>query len=88
MQHIASIDHAFLNREHGWHTERALKRSGATTQARTLDEVVDMIRDASDALWAERDVPLELVLTPDAARRTPLRTRASPLPRRSPHLQP
>ena len=80
--------HIAVRREHGWYIGRVLERSGVTTQGRTLDELVDMLRDVIDAFWAERDVQLELVLTPDAARRTPLRTRASSLPRRPPHLQP
>jgi predicted RNase H-like HicB family nuclease len=76
-----------VHRENGQHIGRVLERSGVTTRAHTLDELVDMLRDAIDALWAERDVQLELVLPPDAARRTPLRRRASSLPRRPPHLQ-
>jgi predicted RNase H-like HicB family nuclease len=80
--------HIAVHREDKWYIGRVLDRSGVTTQGRTLDGLVDMIRDAIDALWAERDVQLELVLTPDAAGRTPMRTRASSLLRRPPHLRP
>jgi len=58
-----------VHRENGWYIGRVLERNGVTTQGKTLDELVDMIRDAIDALWTERDVQLELVLTPEAARR-------------------
>ena len=61
--------HVAVHREDRWYIGRVLERPGVTTQGRTLDELVDMLRDAIDALWAERDVQLELVLAPDRARR-------------------
>jgi len=66
--------HVAVNREDGWYIGRVLERNGVTTQGKTLDELVDMLRDAIDALWAERDVHLELVLAPDAAGRIGPRT--------------
>ena len=66
--------HVAVHREDQWYIGRVLERPGVTTQGRTLDELVDMLRDAINALWAERDVQLELVL---AAERVPRsRTRA------------
>jgi len=61
--------HVAVHREDGWHIGRVLERSGITTQGRTLDELVEMLRDAIEALWAERDVQLELVLAAERARR-------------------
>jgi len=62
--------HVAVHREDKWYIGRVLERSGVTTQGRTLDELVDMLRDAIDALWAERDVQLELVLAAERAPRT------------------
>ncbi|MFH1109834.1 MAG: type II toxin-antitoxin system HicB family antitoxin [Planctomycetota bacterium] len=66
--------HVAVHREDKWYIGRVLERSGVTTQGRTLDELVDMLRDAIDALWAERDVQLELVLAAEHAPRTRTRT--------------
>jgi predicted RNase H-like HicB family nuclease len=65
--------HVAVHREDKWYVGRVLERSGVTTQGRTLDELVVMLRDAIDALWAEKDVQLELVLSPDRARGTSAR---------------
>lgn len=59
-----------VHHDDGWHIGRVLERPGVTTQGRTLDELVDMLRDAIDALWAERDVQLELVLAAERVPRT------------------
>jgi len=40
-----------------------LERPGITTQTRTLDGLVEMLRDAIRELWREKSVALEL-LTP------------------------
>lgn len=58
--------HVAVHREEKWYVGRVLERSGVTTQGRTLDELVFMLRDAIEALWSEKNVQLELVLTPDA----------------------
>ena len=83
-----NVYHVTVQREGKLYIGRVLERKGMTTQGRTLDELADRLRDAIKALWAEKDVQLELVLPPSADRRTPPRTRASSLPRRSPPLQP
>ena len=67
--------HVAVHQEDQWYVGRVLERSGVTTQGRTLDELVSMLRDAIDALWGERDVQLELVLAPGAA--TSARTRTA-----------
>lgn len=48
----------------GWYVGRVLERSGVTTQARTLDGLVDMLHDTIAQAWRERSVSLELVLPP------------------------
>jgi predicted RNase H-like HicB family nuclease len=54
--------HVLVEQEDGWYIGRVLERPGITTQGRTLDELVLMVRDAIDAMWSERDTRLELVL--------------------------
>jgi predicted RNase H-like HicB family nuclease len=54
--------HVQVPQEDGWFIGRVLERAGITTQGRSLDELVDMVRDAIDAMWSERDVQLELIL--------------------------
>ena len=66
--------HVAVHREDNWYIGRVLERSGVTTQGRTLDELVSMLRDAIKTLWGEKDVQLELVLAPDAT--TSARSRA------------
>ncbi len=61
--------HVAVHREDGWYIGRVLERSGVTTQGRTLDELVEMLRDAIEAMWAEKDMQLELVLAPDRSPR-------------------
>lgn len=65
--------HVAVHREDKWYIGRVLERSGVTTQGRTLDELVSMLRDAIKALWGEKNVQLELVLAPDAT--VPARSR-------------
>ncbi|MEW6251662.1 MAG: hypothetical protein AB1716_13540 [Planctomycetota bacterium] len=72
--------HVAVAREGRWYVGRVLERPGVTTQGRTLDELVIMVRDAIETLWSERSVQLELLLTAEAAqpvRRAPRRRRAS-----------
>lgn len=59
--------HVSVHQEDQWYVGRVLERSGVTTQGRTLDELVSMLRDAIEALWDERDAQLELVLAPGPA---------------------
>ena len=66
--------HVAVHRESNWYIGRVLERSGVTTQGRTLDDLVSMLRDAIETLWREKDVQLELVLAPDAVKRARSRT--------------
>lgn len=56
--------HVKVEFDDGWYVGRVLERPGVTTQGRTLDELVDMLRDAIGAMWDETGVGLELVLAP------------------------
>jgi hypothetical protein len=64
-----------VHRVDQWYVGRELERSGVTTQARTLGELVFMLQDAFEVPRGERDVQLELVLAPGAA--PSARTRAA-----------
>lgn len=57
-----SLYHVLVKQEDGWYVGRVLERSGVTTQGRTLDELVMMLRDAIQLMWNERNASLELVL--------------------------
>jgi len=61
--------HVAVERDDDWYVGRVLERSGVTTQGRTLDELVEMLRDAIELMWSEKDVQLELVLAPQRSRR-------------------
>ena len=65
--------HVAVHREDNWYIGRVLERPGVTTQGRTIDELLAMLRDAIDAMWSEKDVQLELVL---AAERPSRRSRS------------
>ncbi len=71
------VYHVSVERDDGWYVGRVLERAGVTTQGRTLDELVLMVRDAVETLWHEREVQLELVLAAEATRaaRRPARRR-------------
>jgi predicted RNase H-like HicB family nuclease len=58
-----ALYHVLVTQEDGWFIGRVLERQGVTTQGRTLDELVFMLRDAIDLMWNERDASLELVLS-------------------------
>ena len=68
--------HVAVTQEDGSYIGRVLERGGVTTQGRTLDELVFMLRDAIEGLWREKNVQLELVLTPMIGVRRRQRTRA------------
>jgi predicted RNase H-like HicB family nuclease len=63
-----TLYHVSVARDGKWYVGRVLERRGITTQGRSLDELVVMLRDAIDALWNERDVQLELVLASETSR--------------------
>ena len=54
--------HVQVAQEDEWFIGRVLEREGITTQGRSLDELVFMVRDAIALMWNERDVQLELIV--------------------------
>jgi hypothetical protein len=65
--------HVLVTREDRWLIGRVLEKEGITTQGRSLDELVFMVRDAIKLMWNEKSVQLELVvpgdITPSGKRR-------------------
>ncbi len=61
------IYHVLVEPEDDWFIGRVLEREGVTTQGRSLDELVFMVRDAIELMWDEKDVQLELVVPSHAA---------------------
>jgi len=55
--------HVSVEQDGGWFVGRVLERAGVTTQGKTLDELVFMIRDAISLMWDETGVQLELIIT-------------------------
>jgi predicted RNase H-like HicB family nuclease len=58
--------HVQVTQEDDWFIGRVLEREGVTTQGRSLDELLLMLRDAIELMWRERGVHLELII-PGAA---------------------
>jgi len=59
------IYHVQVSREEGVFIGRVLERAGVTTEGKTLDELVAMLRDAIATMWDDRDVQFELIIPPD-----------------------
>ena len=78
--------HVLVEQEDNWFVGRVLEREGVTTQGRSLDELVFMVRDAIQLMWNEKDVQLEMLVPSKAItsfdkRRTRSRTQR-PQPRK------
>lgn len=56
------VYHVEIVQDDGWYVGRVMDRPGVTTQGRSLDELVFMLRDAIALMWREKHVHLELVL--------------------------
>ena len=54
--------HVNVSQDDGWYVGHVLEREGVTTQGKTLDELVFMVRDAISLMWDENGVQLELIL--------------------------
>ena len=54
--------HVNVTQDDGWYVGQVLEREGVTTQGKTLDELVFMVRDAISLMWDETGVQLELIL--------------------------
>jgi predicted RNase H-like HicB family nuclease len=59
--------HVLVEQDEGWFIGRVLERDGITTQGRSLDELVFMVRDAISLMWDEKAVQLELLVPSGAA---------------------
>lgn len=68
--------HVAVEQDDKWFIGRVLERPGITTQGRTLDELVYMVRDAIKLMWNESDVNLELIVGSNVTV-TPRRTKAA-----------
>jgi len=73
--------HVLIAREDRWLIGRVLEREGITTQGRSLDELVFMVRDAIRLMWNEKGVQLELVVPSDTPRTSGRRARVGKKPR-------
>src|SRR5438034_5806988 len=59
---VMKLYHVLVQQEDDWFIGRVLEREGVTTQGRSLDELVYMVRDAVELMWREKDVQLELLV--------------------------
>ena len=73
-----TLYHVQVSQDGDWLVGRVLERVGVTTQGKTLDELLFMVRDAIRELWGEEDVQLEMIVPSGASRRA--RGKASRLP--------
>ncbi len=55
--------HVLVEQEDQWLVGRVLERDGITTQGRSMDELLFMVRDAIELMWGERQVELELFVS-------------------------
>lgn len=62
-----TVYHVNVERRAGWFIGRVLERPGVTTEGRTLEELVAMLRDAIEAVWGEKQVQLELLVSSEVA---------------------
>lgn len=75
--------HVSVEQDGRWMIGRVLERDGITTQGRSLDELVFMVRDAIALMWTEKDVQLELIIPSDARTKPRPRAGSSSTRRRS-----
>jgi len=75
--------HVLVEQEDKWFIGRVLEREGLTTQGRSLDELLFMVRDAIELMWNEKGVELEFVV-PGKALTARERRQAQPASKRTP----
>lgn len=56
--------HVKVEQDDGWFIGQGLEEPGIITQGRSLDELVFMLRDAVEAMFDQKDVEIELLLSP------------------------
>jgi predicted RNase H-like HicB family nuclease len=74
--------HVLVEQDDDWFIGRVLEREGITTQGRSLDELIFMVRDAIGLMWNEKGVQLELVVPGGAL--TAFDRKAARLPKHRP----
>lgn len=52
--------HVRVEQDEGWFIGHVLEKEGITTQGRSLDELLFMVRDAIELMWDEKNVEIEL----------------------------
>lgn len=82
------IYHVSVEQEDDWFIGRVLERDGVTTQGRSLDELVYMLRDAIELMWDERNVQLELLVPHQAVSAYEQRARERATRRQSKLIKP
>lgn len=65
------VYHVETRQDGGWFIGRVLERPGITTQGRTLDDLLHMIRDAIRTMWNETSVQVELIIAPGVRTKPP-----------------
>ncbi len=77
--------HVLVSKEDDWFIGRVLEKDGITTEAKSLDELVFMIRDAIKLMWNDKGVQLELVVPSEQSesRRPARRKRSRPSDKRA-----
>jgi len=58
-----TLYHVTVEQDGDWYIGRVLERGGITTQGRTLEELIFMLRDAIALMWDETEVELELLVS-------------------------
>jgi len=70
--------HVQVEQDGKWFIGRVLDRDGITTQGRSLDELLFMVRDAIELMWNEKSVELELFVPAKAMTTIERRKTAKP----------
>ena len=58
------VYHVSLVQENGWYCASALEDSAVFTQGKTLDAIVTNIREVAELMYGEKDVQVELIVSP------------------------
>ena len=56
------VYHVAVEQEDDWYCARALEDAAVFTQGRTLDEIVENVREVVELLYQDKDVQIELLV--------------------------
>jgi|GEM_PF-2546630 len=56
--------HIHIQRDNGWFIAQALEEPGVLTQGKTLEEIVQNVREVVELMFNETDAQLELLIPP------------------------